>query len=148
VGNGRRFAYSSFTAAAVRGGLRAASIKLFAPEPGVADAISRDPGGWDQACSGVRALLATGACAVEIRAPLHRRNLAQLERYAALTRELGAQQLRVEAALDAVGLDALGAATDALDRLVERCATESVALEASPLAAATTDFRWLPRAGE
>jgi hypothetical protein len=51
----------------------------------------------------------------------------------------------VEAALDAVGLERLGEAAEAVAALARRCAGEGVALEASPLSAATALFDRLPR---
>ncbi|MEZ4399505.1 MAG: hypothetical protein R3B06_05780 [Kofleriaceae bacterium] len=143
VTNGRRCAYAAFTRALVDAGLTAASVKLFAPTAAAADAIARDAGAHDQAVAGVRALVRAGV-AVEVRAPVDAGNLDQLGGYADLTAALGASQLRLEVALDAVGLGNLGAAVAAIDALVERCAALDVALEVSPLDAGATLHRWMP----
>ncbi len=143
VTNGRRFAVPAFARAAIRQGLAAASVKLFAPDAAEADAIARAPGSHAQALAGVRALVA-GRVAVELRLPLERRNLARLEAFVPLARALGVGQLRVEVALDAVGLDRLEEAATALERLAAGAATEGLALEASPLRAGSRAFSWMP----
>lgn len=142
VTNGRRFAYERFARAAIARGLRAASVKLFAPAPEAADAISRDPGGFAQAAEGLAHL--GGRCATEIRAPLHRANLERYADYAELAARLGADQLRIELALDAVGVDRLAEAAAAIERLRAACAERGLALEASPLRAGTRAFGWMP----
>jgi pyruvate-formate lyase-activating enzyme len=148
VSNGRRFAYRHFARAAVEAGLRSVSLKLFAPGAAVADAISRDEGGYEQALRGLKHLREVGIEAVELRAPIHRDNLEALPEFAGLARRLGVDHLRVEAAIDAVGLDRLEAARAALSGLVDACRAHSVALEVSPLEAGTRDFDWLPRPRE
>ena len=118
-------------------------MKLFAPEAGAADAISRDPGGFVQALDGVRDLRGLDVV-VELRLPLHAGNLAILERAAILARVSGAAQLRLEAPLDAIGLDRLAAAAEAVERLARRCARDGVALEVSPLRSGARGFLALP----
>jgi pyruvate-formate lyase-activating enzyme len=144
VTNGRRFAYAAFARAAVRAGLTGASVKLFAPDAVVADAITESDGAHEQALAGVRALRAAGLADLEIRAPLHASALAEAARFAPLARAAGVRQIRVECALDAVGLDRLEEAADAVVRLAEACARAGVALEASPLSVGTRLFDWYP----
>lgn len=143
VSNGRRFCYEPFARAAVALGLTGASIKLFAPTADIGDAICRDDGAHVQTVAGIRALIARRV-AVEIRAPLHAANLAAAADYAFATRELGAQQLRIEIAIDAVGLGDLAATTRALRALVGRAARLELPVEASPLGAGSALFQWLP----
>lgn len=147
VGNGRRFSYERFAQKARRAGLVSASIKVFAPDASVADAISRAPDGYAQTLAGLDALAVAGVTAREIRIPLHRDNLARIERYAQLAHATHVTQLRVECALDAVGLDRLDAAREAVERLAEACAREGVALEASTLRAGTREFTKVPGIG-
>ncbi len=139
VTNGRRFVYDRFAEASARAGLSAASVKLFAVDGAVADAVTRSPGAHAQALAGVANLVAQRV-AVELRAPLHRENLSAYASYADLAASLGLRQVRVECALDAVGLAKLGAAAVAVRALSSRCAALGVALEAAPLSAATTAF--------
>jgi hypothetical protein len=143
VSNGRRFAYAAFTRAAMRAGLAAASIKLFGTSAKIADDITRDPGGFDQALAGLAELSRAGA-ALEIRVPLYRDNLVALEQLADIALRAAVPSLRLELTLDAVGLEALGRAADAIQRLVRRCSTLGVALEAAPLCAGMRDFRFVP----
>ncbi len=142
VSNGRRFSYAAFTQACVQSGLRAASVKLFAPTAAIADEISRTQGAHAQSVEGLRQLSLAGV-AVEIRAPMHRANLESFERYAAVAGEFGAC-LRVEINLEALGLMALEPAAGALHRLVAACIEADIALEVAPLSLATRDFRYLP----
>jgi pyruvate-formate lyase-activating enzyme len=135
VTNGRRFSYLAFARAARRVGLAGASVKLFAPEKHAADRVARAPGAFAEALRGVRHLRALGLPRLELRAPLHHENLERFEDYAALARAEGVAQIRVEAALDAVGLASLEEAARALDRLAAACAREAIALEVSPLGA-------------
>ena len=142
VSNGRRFSYPAFTEACVQSGLRAASIKLFAPTATTADQISRAEGAHAQALEGLHQLSVAGI-ALEIRAPMHRANLDAFEEFAAIAGEFGAS-LRVEINLEALGLTALEEAAGALRRLIAACISARIALEAAPLSAATRDFRYLP----
>ncbi len=144
VTNGRRFSVPGFAEAAVRAGLAGASVKLFGPRADLADACSRDPGGFDQAVAGIRALTAAGLEGLELRLPLSAGVLDAVADYADLARTLGAGQLRLEVALDAVGLDRLADAAAAVDRLSARCAALGLPLEVSPLAAGTRDLDRLP----
>jgi pyruvate-formate lyase-activating enzyme len=140
VTNGRRFVYEPFARASLAAGLRAASVKLFATDAETADAITRSPGAHAQSLGGVRALVKLGLRAVELRAPVYATNLADLARYADVTRSLGASQVRVEVALDAVGLARLGDTVRAIEALATRCREVGVALMAAPLTAGTTAF--------
>jgi pyruvate-formate lyase-activating enzyme len=142
VSNGRRFCYEAFTKACVSAGLRGVSVKLFAPNETDADAISRSPGAHQQALEGLR-MLARHGVALEIRAPMNRENLGAYSRYAELGAAHGAS-LRVEVGLDGLGLENLDRARNALAGLVVACVDRGVALEASPLALGTRDFRFLP----
>jgi pyruvate-formate lyase-activating enzyme len=146
VTNGRRFAYRAFSAAAVRAGLLAASVKLFAPDPTDADAIARVEGAHAQALEGLRALRASGLAILEVRAPLHARNLEALPRYAERARAMDADSLFVEVALDAVGLERLEAAADALEQLIESCDASGLPVETAPLEVGTRRFDRLPTA--
>lgn len=143
VTNGRRFADAAFTQAAERAGLRAASVKLFAPEAGAADRIAGASGAFAEASDGVRQLRAKGV-AVELRAPLHSDNLADYERFADLALSLGAPRLRSEAALEAVGLERLASAVEAVLRLERACRERGVSLDASPLEAGASWFEPVP----
>jgi pyruvate-formate lyase-activating enzyme len=143
VTNGRRFAYRPFTEVAVRAGIRAASVKVFAVGASAADAIARDPGGHAQALAGLAALARVGV-ATEIRAPLHRENTSDFEGFADLARRTGASGIRVEVALDAIGLDRLREAIEAIERLSSRSAALGVPLGASLLQAGTLGFDAIP----
>ncbi len=143
VSNGRRFAYAPFTEAAHRAGLTAASIKLFATTAAAADAIAAVDGAHAQALDGCRALHRRGI-ALELRAPVDAASVATLDDHAALARALGADQLRLEVAIDAIGLAHLAHASDRIAALTARCAALGVPLEVSPLDAGTTLCDWLP----
>lgn len=145
VTNGRRFAVPRFAEAARHAGLRAASIKLFAADAESADAIQRAPGAHEQACDGARALAAQLA-ALEIRAPLHATSLVTLPRMAALAVRLGIPRVRIEVAIDALGLERLDQAIEAIDALEVEARREGVTIFASPLSQGTRAFRDLPRA--
>jgi pyruvate-formate lyase-activating enzyme len=144
VTNGRRFAYAAFAQAAVRCGLAAVSLKLFAPDAASADAIARVDGAHAQALEGARTLRRAGLSVLELRAPLHARNLEALPRY--VDRAEGADALFVEVALDAVGLAHLRAAADALEALLERCDAHGLPVETAPLEAGPRRFDRLPTA--
>jgi len=144
VTNGRLFAYERFARAAAAAGLSAASVKVFAPDAEAAGEISRDPAGHAQALEGLRRLRAAGVPALELRAPLHQLNLTAGPRWAEVAASVGIGQLRVETALDAVGLDRLKEAGEALLNLVRRCREVGIAVEVSPLAAGTRWFARIP----
>jgi MoaA/NifB/PqqE/SkfB family radical SAM enzyme len=74
-------------------GLDTARVQLVAWGEAVADAVTRDPGGFGAALRGIRALAAAGV-RVEVTAPVVRRTLALL---AALPREMVAAKLPVAA---------------------------------------------------
>lgn len=143
VSNGRRFAYAAFTERAVRAGLTGASVKLFAPTAGVADAIARAPGAQEQALEGARQLRVAGV-ALEVRAPLHRENVNEYATMAACAEAAGAAGVRVEIALDALGLDRLADGARAIDGLAAECARRGLGFDVAPLAVGTRDFRFLP----
>src|SRR5262249_50482836 len=127
VTNGRRFAYRAFTITAARAGLRAASVKIFAADPQIADAIAREDGAHDQALAGLRELAAVGVVTFELRIPLHALALATLPAQAELAARVRAAGIRVEASLDAIGLENLGQAAERLGQLEARCAALGVA---------------------
>lgn len=144
VTNGRMFALPRFAALARRAGLSGASVKIFAPDAATADAIARVDGGFAQTVAALGALSVAGVEARELRVPLHARNLERFHEHAELARRLGASQLRVEAALDAVTLDRLDAAAQAVERLADRCRVLQVPLEMSTLESGTGRFEWIP----
>jgi pyruvate-formate lyase-activating enzyme len=137
VTNGRRFAYEAFARAAVHAGLKAASVKIFAVDAEVADAIARTQDAHAQALAGVANLRRARVSSLEMRVPLNRHNLAQYDRFADLAVTLGLEQIRVECTLDAVGLENLERAADAVRALRKRCSTLGVAVVTSPLGAGT-----------
>jgi pyruvate-formate lyase-activating enzyme len=144
VTNGRRFSYNAFTVAALQSGLRAVSLKLFGATAETADNYSRDPGAFDQAMAGARTLLKAGLPALEVRTVLHHQLLAEIESLPALVQQIGASQLRVEVALDAIGLSKIHELMDGLTRLQSQCITLNLPLEISPLSAGTYRFEWMP----
>lgn len=141
--NGRRFAYPRFAAEAVRAGLSDASVKVFAASADEADAIARVQGAFDQSLAGIDNLVRGGA-RVEIRVPLHGRALPTLDGFADLARAHGVGGIRVEVALDSLGLDALAEAEAALRALADACVTAGVRLTASPLPSGMRGFDRLP----
>jgi hypothetical protein len=146
VTNGRRFAHGPFTRAAVARGLRGASVKVFAPEEALADALTRCPGAHAQTLEGLRSLRAEGLRDLELRVPLQGAVLPHLEGYVPLALALGLGALRVEVSLDALGLAHLGPAVEALGRLAQGCERAGLALRASPLRGGATVFEVYPRA--
>lgn len=144
VTNGRRFAYATFARAATQTGLTGAGVKLFAPDEARADAIAESAGAHQQALAGIRELRTLGLADLEIRAPLHASALGVAARYATVARGAGVQQIRVECALDAVGLDRLETAAQAVAALAEACAREGLRLAATPLSVGTRLFDWYP----
>lgn len=139
VTNGRRLGHAPFTARLAKAGLRFVSVKLFGPDAESADAISRDPGGFVQATTGMKRARELGV-EVEIRVRLDARILDRIEAFAAVAGSLGVLRLRVEAALDAVGLSGLEAARGALVRLERACAATDLSLRAAPLSAGARHF--------
>jgi hypothetical protein len=138
VTNGRLFSIPVFASRARRAGLTGASVKLFAPDAERADAISRAPGSHEQALLGLRALQGAD---LEIRAPLH---ASIVDDFAAMARVGGAATIRVECALDALGLDRLAAGARAIGALIEAARREGIRVEGKPLAAGTTCFDIYP----
>jgi len=143
VTNGRSFADSAFTDGAVGAGLRAASVKLFASDAKTADRLAGSPGGFLQACAGVKQLVAHGV-SVELRFPLHRELLDRYAEVSDVARSLGVARVRAEVDLEAVGLDRLSAARTALDHLAEACRRHGLSLDASPLSSGTGWFAPVP----
>lgn len=141
--NGRRFAYRRFAAEAVRAGLSDASVKVFAAGPDEADAVARVQGAHDQTLAGIDNLIRGGA-RVEIRVPLHARALPTLDRFADVARAHGVGGIRIEVALDSLGLDALGEAEAALRALADGCQAAGIRLTASPLPSGMRGFDRLP----
>jgi hypothetical protein len=144
IGNGRRFAVPRFAEAAGRSGLVGASVKLFAPDAATADAIARDPGAFAQSLAGIEALRGVGVRALEVRIPLHARTVDRVLAYLPLCRALGVGAVRIEVALDALGLGRAGAAARALDALAEAAAAEGIGLFASPLRGGAARFDEVP----
>jgi hypothetical protein len=93
---------------------------------------------------GVRALRDHGGCALELRPCAYAQNLDELPRAADLARHLGAPRLRLDVALDAVGLAHLHRAARAVDDLARRCAALDVTLDTHPLGGGTTADTWIP----
>ncbi len=143
ISNGRRFAYPRFAAEAVRAGLSDASVKIFAAHPEAADAVARVKGACQQALTGIDNLVQSGV-RVEIRVPLHALALPMLDRFADLARAHGVGGIRVEAALDSLGLAALGEAQTAVRALADACRAAGVRLTASPLPSGMRGFDRLP----
>lgn len=144
VSNGRRFSNAAFAAAAVRAGLASASIKLFGASAADADAHTRDPGGFEQALAGCRELLRAGVAAIELRISLGASPLRGIEEVVRIAARNGITQMRVEVALDVLGLSAADDACRAIDALVETAGPLGVALGAAPLSAGTRDFSKIP----
>ncbi len=141
--NGRRFAYPRFAADAIRAGLSDASVKVFAARPAEADAVARVDGALGQTLAGIDNLV-HGGVRVEIRVPLHARALGTLPLYAALARTHGVGGIRVEVALDSLGLAALDEAEAAIHGLAAACRAAGVGLTASPLPSGMRGFDRLP----
>lgn len=144
VTNGRRFAEPGFAHKAVQSGLRCASVKIFAPDVGTANAIARAAEAHEGSIRGAIELLRSRIPWLELRIPLHRLNLGNVEAFAKLARRMGARQLRLECALDAVGLDTLEFAAVAVRRLLLACEELDVAITAVPLSAGTRSFDRMP----
>lgn len=144
VTNGRRFAYRAFAKASVNAGLWAASVKLFAPEAGPADAICRVQGAHEQTLSGLRALRSAGVEVLEVRAPVHALTLGSLPRYVMLAENVGADSLFVEVALDALGLERAAEAAGAIEALLAECDARGLPVESAPLESGTRRFDRLP----
>jgi pyruvate-formate lyase-activating enzyme len=141
--NGRRFAYRGFAAAAVRAGLSHASVKVFAARSEEADAVARVHGSFEQALTGIDNLL-HGGVRVEIRVPLHAEALPTMALFADLAREHGVGAIRLEVALDSLGLDVLDEAEASVRTLATACRAAGVRLTASPLPSGMRGFDRLP----
>jgi hypothetical protein len=144
VSNGRRFVYEAFARASVAAGLRSASVKVFGAGASIGDAVASAQGAHAQSLAGVAALRAAGVAALELRAMVYGVALPGLAGLADMARSAGVSQLRVEAALDAVGLARSAEAAEAIGALSRRCAELDVALEASPLGVGTAAFDRVP----
>jgi hypothetical protein len=141
--NGRRFAYRRYAEEAIRAGLSDASIKVFAGRPAEADAVARVEGAFLQAMAGIDNLV-RGGVRVEIRLPLHARALDPFPLYPELARAHGVGGIRLEVALDSLGLDALEEAEAAVRVLAAGCRAADVHLTASPLPSGMRGFDRLP----
>ncbi|MCC6848807.1 MAG: radical SAM protein [Deltaproteobacteria bacterium] len=141
--NGRRFAYRRFAEEAIRAGLSDASVKIFAGRAAEADAVARVEGAFRQAVAGIDNLV-RGGVRVEIRLPVHARALGTLSSYPELARAHRVKGIRLEVALDALGLDALDAAEVAVRALAAGCRAAGVRLTASPLPSGMRGFDRLP----
>jgi hypothetical protein len=144
VSHGRGFARPGAAAAAVAAGLQVASVRVFGPDAASADAVARRDGAFAEGLRGAAALQGAGLAALELRLPWTAAWTAAPERAIALARRLGARQLRVEVALDALGLAACAAAAGAIERLVALAAAAGLAVTASPLSAGTREATKLP----
>jgi hypothetical protein len=128
VTNGQRF--DDLAVSAARAGLSAASVKVA-------------PGAHQQTLAGIAALRAA-EISLELRASLDRENYLAAHKLADLAVAVSVPRLRIEIALDALGLDRAGAVVDAIDRLSARCRTEGVTLDASPLSSGARGFGRMP----
>jgi hypothetical protein len=128
VAHGRAFASAARARAAVAAGLAAASLWL--------DDADDDTGLEQLAAAGVRAL--------ELRVAVRADDLTTLAAVAARARTLPVTQLRIEGALDAIGLANLRAASAAIARLVDAARAHDVAVEVSTLDVGTTLATWMP----
>lgn len=141
--NGRRFAYGKFTAQAVRAGLSDASVKVFAADPGAADAIARVDGAFAQTMKGIDHLVRAGV-RIEMRVPLHASALDTLPALAEVARSRHVGAIRVEAPLDSLGLDRLEEAEVAVRDLAAACRAAAVRLAVSPLPCGMRGFDRMP----
>jgi pyruvate-formate lyase-activating enzyme len=141
--NGRRFAYGKFAAQAVRAGLSDASVKVFAADPGTADAIARVDGAFAQAMKGIDHLVRAGV-RIEMRVPLHASALGTLSDLAGIARARHVGAIRVEAPLDSLGLDRLEEAEGAVRDLAAACRVAGVRLAVSPLPCGMRGFDRMP----
>jgi len=143
VTNGRRLSHAPFAALLSRCGVQLASVKVFGPDAATADAIARDAGSFEQTRSGVEQAILAGMN-VELRIRLDARIVERLQDFAALAVSWGVARLRIEPALDALGLARLGAATEALAELEAACRVLDLGLVAAPLSAGAARFDRLP----
>ncbi len=143
VTNGRRLQDPGYLELLVEAGLAAASVKLFSCDPDEHDEACGVPGAWEETLWGIRHLVDRGV-ATEIRVPMSRWNLDELERYAALGRKLKVRQLRAECSLEGLGLEHLSSLPDALGRLDEACRARGLPLEVEPLEVGTLGFSHMP----
>ena len=88
--------------------------------------------------------LVCGGVRVEVRLPLHARALATLPLYPELARVHRIAGIRLEVALDSLGLDALDDIEAALRHLAAECRAAGVRLTASPLPSGMRGFDRLP----
>lgn len=143
VTNGRRFAYKRFAAQTVAAGARAFSVKFFGASAEVADAYSGTPGGFEQACEGVRNLRAIGPLHLEVRFVLHAGALASAGDIIGLARALGADQVHVEFPIDAIGLGRFDVAENAVDAIASAAIDASFPAEFSTVEAGTVRPEWV-----
>ncbi len=143
VTNGRRFAYGKFTAQAVRSGLSDVSVKVFAPTAELADRICRVEGAHAQAMAGIEKLVKVGV-RMEMRVPLHASALDTLADFAELASSHRVGTIRVEVALDSLGLRNLARAETSLEQLEAACRERGVRLAVSPLPCGMRGFDRMP----
>ncbi len=136
VTNGRRFAYPAFASAARRAGLAGASVKLFGAEPETSDAYVRAPGAHAQTLAGLAHLFRLGVSR-EVRAMLHGGMLAETEALVALAARQGVRTIRLEVPLDALGLDRLDAAAEAVGRMGDEARRRGVVLRSTRVGVAS-----------
>lgn len=145
VSNGRRFASEAYANHLARAGLSCASIKLFGVDASSADAYTRAPGGFDQTLAGFENLRRANLF-TELRLVLHAGWLDRAAEFEPLLARLPVTQVRIEAPIDAVGLDALQAAARAVGTISEVCARLNLGLDASPLETGQRLLDWMPGA--
>lgn len=129
---------------AIRVGLSAISLKLLGPDADLADRIAGRSGSHAASLRAASRLRAAGIEAVEVRAGLHRDTLARFHEHARLAVDVGADQLRVEADLHAIGLLALEDAARSLRSVAAAAAAAHLPLEVSPLEAGPSFFERIP----
>ena len=144
VTNGRRLSQRAFTALLIKAGVRSVSVKLFGASEEVAAAITRDPDGHAQALAGLAEVQPFAFLGREIRIGLHRLVLKEIKDVAEIAARLDVPSIRVEGALDAIGIAHLREARDALGWLEDRCDSLGVGITASPLESGTRAFDEIP----
>lgn len=79
VTNGRMFSYKAFALKAVKAGLTEATFSIHGHTPGLHDKLSGIKGSFDQACQGIKNLIKTGRCIVNIDVVVNRLNYIHIE---------------------------------------------------------------------
>lgn len=75
ITNGRMFAYRRFADAAVAAGLGEATFSMHGHTPELHDRLTRVPGGFEQAIRGMRNLIDSGRCVVNVDIVINRQNV-------------------------------------------------------------------------